>query len=214
MGGRLVRACAWCTAAGLVVLVARSLVYALAPQPSALSVELGRSVGGAQLVALTVGALGCAFAAAVAIVGFAALAVRERLMLERALVLAPPRIRPLRVARRSTLLFVTTAAGFALVESYVHWRAGLGWHGLHCLTGPVHRDALPILAALSLVGAAASEAIEHLVAWAHRTFARFLPRPRLRRLSRKPRQPIDRRVPGQGWCGAALPARGPPVVAR
>ena len=27
---------------------------------------------------------------------------------------------------------------------------GLGWHGIHCLLGPVHRNAIPILAALSL----------------------------------------------------------------
>ena len=40
------------------------------------------------------------------------------------------------------------------LESYLHWRAGLGWHGLHCLAGPVHRDAVPIVAALSLVAVA------------------------------------------------------------
>jgi hypothetical protein len=212
MRGRLARSSAWCTAAGLVVLAARAMAYALAPQPSALSVELGRSAGGAHLVVLTTGALGCASAAAVTIVGFAGLAVRERLALERAFVLAPPRLRPLRIARRSTYLFVATAAGFALVESYVHWRAGLGWHGVHCLTGPVHRDALPILAALSLVGAAVGEAIEHLLAWARRAFARLLSRPRLRRPCPQPRRPVGMRLLRPGWCGSALPARGPPVA--
>jgi hypothetical protein len=39
--------------------------------------------------------------------------------------------------------------------------------------GPVHRDAIPILLALSLVAAALGEAVEHLVAWARRTFARL-----------------------------------------
>ena len=33
-----------------------------------------------------------------------------------------------------------------MLESTIHWREGLGWHGLHCLLGPVHRDAIPILA--------------------------------------------------------------------
>jgi hypothetical protein len=212
MRGRLARSSAWCATSGLAVLVARTIAYALAPQPSALSVELGRSAGGAHLVVVTLVALGCASTAAVAIVGFAALAVRERLALERALVLALPGFRPLRVARRSAYLFVATATGFALVESYVHWRAGLGWHGLRCLTGPVHRDALPLLAALSLVGAAVGEAIEHLLAWARRAFARPLSRPRVRRPALGPRHSVGTRLLRPGWCGSALPARGPPVA--
>jgi hypothetical protein len=47
----------------------------------------------------------------------------------------------------------------------VHWRAGLGFHGLSCLFGPVHRNALPLLAALSLLAAALAEAAAHLYAW-------------------------------------------------
>src|SRR5207302_512042 len=65
------------------------------------------------------------------------------------------------------------------IESYIHWRAGLGWHGIHCLVGPVHRDAIPLLAAFSLVAAAFAEGVSHLLAWARRTIGRFLPSPRL-----------------------------------
>jgi hypothetical protein len=212
MRGLLARSAAWCAAAGLVVLAARTVAYALAPQPTALSVELERSAGGVRLVVLTLAVLGCALTAAVVVLGFAAIAVRERLALESALVLSPPKLRPLRVARRSAFLVVATAAGFALLESYLHWRAGLGWHGVHCLTGPVHRDALPILVGLSLVAAAAGEAVEHLLAWARRTLARFLPLPRVRRLPLRPRRPTDGRLPGPGWLGSALPARGPPLA--
>jgi hypothetical protein len=58
-----------------------------------------------------------------------------------------------------------------MLESTIHWREGLGWHGLHCLTGPVHRNAIPILAALSLVTAALAAALEHVFAWMRRTLA-------------------------------------------
>jgi hypothetical protein len=54
---------------------------------------------------------------------------------------------------------------FALVESYLHWRAGLGFHGLSCLVGPVHRNAIPLLAALALIAAALAEAAGHVLAW-------------------------------------------------
>jgi hypothetical protein len=214
MSGRLVRASAWSTAAALVVLAARTFAYALAPQPTALSLELERAAGGPRLVVVAAVVLGCAAAAAVAMVGLAALAVRERLELERAVVLSPPRIRPLRVSLRATALFVVTALAFALLESYLHWRAGLGWHGLHCLTGPVHRDALPILAALSLVAAAAAEAVEHLVAWAHRTLARFLPRLRPLRPVGPRIRPLESHVPEGARPGCAPPARGPPRARR
>ena len=66
-----------------------------------------------------------------------------------------------------------TCFAFALFESWEHWRAGLGWHGLHCLTGPAHRNAIPILAALSLVAAALAAALEHVLAWMRRTIARL-----------------------------------------
>jgi hypothetical protein len=58
-----------------------------------------------------------------------------------------------------------------MLESYLHWRAGLGWHGLHCLIGPVHRDAIPVVAGLSLFATAAHAAFEHLLAWARRLVA-------------------------------------------
>jgi hypothetical protein len=169
----MTRAAAWTIAAALVVLVGRTLAYALAPQPTILSLELERSVGGPRLAVIAAIAAGLAIAASAAVVGVVALAVRERLALERRTVVAPPRLRPLRLLARATALSVVTCFAFAMFESWLHWRAGLGWHGIHCLVGPVHRDAIPILLALSLVAAALGEAVEHLVAWARRTFARL-----------------------------------------
>ena len=98
---------------------------------------------------------------------------------------------------------------FALLESYIHWRAGLGWHGLHCLTGPVHRDAIPVLASFSIVGAALAAALDHVLAWMRGTLARLAPAPRLA----APRPALGLRpllAPVPAAVGPAL-ARGPPA---
>jgi hypothetical protein len=55
-----------------------------------------------------------------------------------------------------------------------------------------------------------AEAVEHLVAWARRTFARFLSRARRLQPRGQGRRPNETRLPASGWLGAALPARGPP----
>jgi hypothetical protein len=65
---------------------------------------------------------------------------------------------------------ITSVAG-GLFEAYLHWRAGLGWHGVQCVFGPVHRDLLPIATALSFVAAALLAAAKHVAAWMRRTFA-------------------------------------------
>jgi hypothetical protein len=62
---------------------------------------------------------------------------------------------------RASVLFVVSSLAFAALESYIHYRTGLGRHWLHCLLGPVHRDALPLLGAFSLVAAAVHGAVAH-----------------------------------------------------
>jgi hypothetical protein len=202
------RTAAWLATAALVVLGARTLAYALAPLPTPLSIELQHAVGGPSLVVVAVCSLGLAAAIAAAVLGLAVLAVRERLALAPAPVLSPPRVRPLRLAFRFAALFVVTSTAFALLESYLHWRAGLGWHGIQCLVGPVHRDAIPLLAGLSLVGVAVFAAAEHLVAWARRTFARVRPRARVYRT--RPGPPSPRSAPRRTPLASLPPARGPP----
>ena len=152
----------WAPAVALLVLAARWLAYALAV-PSPLTNRLEASAGGPSLVVVTIVALGLAAAVSVFVVWLAAVGVRERHRLE------PERVRPVlrlrRLALRAVLLYAASSVAFAGFESYLHWRAGLGFHGLSCLVGPVHRNAIPLLAALSLAAAAIAEAAAHVVAW-------------------------------------------------
>jgi hypothetical protein len=199
---KLIRAAAWLGGGALVVLAARAIAYALSPSLLAQAFE-GRAGGPAlPFVAVVAVVLGVAVAAGV--VWVAALGVRERALLADAP--APP-LRLARLAVRAAVLFVTTCFAFALFESWEHWRAGLGWHGLHCLTGPGHRNAIPVLAALSLIAAALGTALEHVLAWMRRTIARLRARlePIPLPLFFAPRQPAP-----VGALLCALGARGPP----
>ena len=203
----MTKALAWGGLAALVVLGARMLAYALAPLPTLTSIELEHSAGGPRLVVVAAVALAVALVAATAVVGLAALAVRERAALETRRTIAP-RLRLARAAVRFVVLFAVTCVAFAYFESYLHWRAGLGWHGLHCLVGPVHRDAIPLLAALSLVAVALVAAVEHLVAWARRTFAALRAAPRVRVV--RPRLRAPQALVPRARFVAPLTARGPP----
>jgi hypothetical protein len=200
----------WLPVAGLVVLAARALAYALAPRPTVVGNELEREVGGPGVVVTAVLALGSAAVVASAICWVAALAVRERRLLSGEG--GGPGFRPARVAGAAAGLFVAASLAFATLESYLHWRAGLGFHGLHCLLGPVHRDALPLLGALSLLAAAAEAAARHLLRWMRRTLAalRPRPRPRLRPPGRSVRPHHDR--PFGPVLRGLDGARGPPPL--
>jgi hypothetical protein len=152
----------------LVVLAARSLAYAA--EPSASARFLAQRAGGPSFPALALAVLTFAFALAVAVCWLAALAVRERASIERRAA------EPFGVARAlAAALALTVVTSFAggLLEAYIHWRAGLGWHGLHCLLGPVHRDLLPFESGLSFVAASILAAARHVAAWMRRTFARL-----------------------------------------
>lgn len=204
------RCLGWLGAGVLVVLCARSLAYALSTDP--LSSTLEHQAGGPRLPVLSLIALGLALAVSSAIVWLAALGVQERRLLEAAPLIQPPRLRLGRAGLRAVLLFAATSVAFALLESTIHLRSGLGWHGLHCLVGPTHRNALPILAALSLVAAAVSAALELVFAWMRRTVARIrTPRLRLASLAERVSAPAPARPPRRGFA-STLGARGPPVA--
>jgi hypothetical protein len=161
------RALTWVTACALVVLAARTLAYQLAPRPTLVGTTLEQAVGGPGLVLTAIVALVGALAAAATIVWLAALGVRERHLLAGGP--APEPIRPARVLGSAFVLFAASCVVFDALESYLHWRAGLGFHGIHCLVGPVHRNALPLLGALSLLAAAVIAAATHLIRWMRRT---------------------------------------------
>jgi hypothetical protein len=174
MRARALRALPWLGLVGLLVLAARWLAYALAA-PSPLADRLQGSVGGPPLVLVTLVSLGLAFAVATAAVWLAAVGVRERQRLRPERI--APRLRLRRLGWRALVLYAAGAGAFALFESYLHWRAGLGFHGLSCLVGPVHRNVIPLLAALALVAAALAEVAAHVHAWT-KAAVRELLRPR------------------------------------
>jgi hypothetical protein len=163
------RAIAWPAAVGLVVLGSRTIAYAISPSP--LAAELSHQAGGPALPVITVVAILLALAFSAAVVWLATLGVRERRLLETRPVVEEPRLRLGLLAARALALWLVAMPAFAYLESTIHWREGLGWHGLHCLTGPVHRNAIPILGALSLATAALAAALEHVFAWMRRTLA-------------------------------------------
>jgi hypothetical protein len=207
---RLLRPLAWVATGGLVVLTTRTIVYAVSPAPLAAFLE--HKAGGPALPTIALVSLGSALAFSTAIVWLAALGVRERALLANDPLVRVPALRLRRLALRALLLFVATSFAFAYLESFIHWRAGLGWHGLHCLTGPVHRDAIPVLGALSLVAAAVFAATEHVLAWLRRTISRLagtrLVLPRARRPS-----PLAPQTLCALRLGAPVGARAPPLVA-
>jgi hypothetical protein len=172
MTARAAKPLPWIIAATLVVLLTRSIAYAIAPSPAARVLE--HRAGGPALPVLALVALALGGSLAVAICWLAAFGVRERALLERrTLAESAPRFRPARTFAFAVALAVITSVAGGLFEAYLHWRAGLGWHGVQCVFGPVHRDLLPIATALSFVAAALLAAVEHLIAWMRRTFARL-----------------------------------------
>lgn len=196
----------WAGTVALLVLVARRLAYALAPSPLARVLE--QSAGGPSLVTVTVVSLGLAAAASTAVVWLAALGVRERARLRPDRVAPPVRLR--RLGLRAAGLYVASSLAFAFFESYLHWRAGLGFHGLSCLVGPVHRNAVPLLAALALVAGALAEAAGHLLAWARAVARELIRRPRLApvlvvRFAAPP-------APAAARVSARTRSRGPPLA--
>ena len=196
----------WPAVVALLVLIARWLAYALAPSPLARVLE--RSAGGPSLVVVTLVSLGVAVLGSVLVVWLAALGVRERARLRPERV--APRLRLRRLGLRAVGLYLASSFAFAMFESYLHWRAGIGFHGLYCLVGPVHRNAIPLLAALALATAALAEAADHLLAWA-RAVVRELRRRRLVPQRFAPIAPISSLAPL--LVAVLMRSRGPPLAA-
>ena len=150
--------------AAAIALVARTIAYALAPSPTAEA--LGGRLGGPHLVVVGGVTLGLAAVASLLLIGLTAAMIGERSRLAHT---AAPRLDARGIPLRALGLFGASALMFALGESTIHWQAGYGFHPQHCLTGPVHENAIPILAALAVVASVAIAAADRLRAWAHRT---------------------------------------------
>ena len=178
------------------------------PSQTLILAELEHKTGGPRLTGVVIGVLVLAAALAAAVLWLAAIAVRERLALEARELVARPRLDVRRLAPSRCGALRLHSLAFALLESTIHWRAGLGWHGLDCLLGPVHRQAIGVLAGLSLLAVAIHGAVEHLLAWARRLVALLAARlPRL--LGRRTHLLLRCSAVESGVSAGAAP-RGPP----
>jgi hypothetical protein len=117
------------------------------------------------------------------------------------------------VLRRAAALSAATIVVFTAFESCLHYEQGLGFHGWHCIAGPVHQNAAPILIGLSLLAAALVTAAEAVLAAARRIVALIViaRRAALRRPT-SPRARSSRLLPGRPALLFA-PTRGPPRTA-
>jgi hypothetical protein len=151
-----------------IVAVARWLAYALASAPDPRAREVVDAFPLARIAALCAVAVVVAALVGGAVLWIAAVGVRER---ERFAAVSAPLPRPSarRLGVRAAILLAASATAFASVESYVHYRAGLGFHAVHCLSGPVHANAWPILVGLAILASALWEAAAHVAAFARRS---------------------------------------------
>src|SRR3954447_15761249 len=132
----------WAGLVATITLATRAVVYALAPR-TPLALRLGSRLGGPHLVVVIAAALLAGGLVAGALLWLPHPRGRRRWVLA-----APetrgrrPHLAVGRFALRAGGLWAASSLAFAAVESYLHMRAGLGFHGLSCLVGPVHVDAL------------------------------------------------------------------------
>jgi hypothetical protein len=163
----------WTAALLLVVGLSRQIAYGLSDAP--LAERLSAQGGGTDLTAVAAISLG--IAALVSAIGLwlVATGLRERSRLELdGWVDGGRSISPRGVALSTLLMSVASVTVFTSFESWLHYRAGLGFHAYHCLFGPVHENALPILIALSLVVSAAIAAVDAVLAAARRLVAQLV----------------------------------------
>jgi hypothetical protein len=200
----------WLAALALVVWLGRAIAYGLSDAP--LAQRLAGDGGGT--TPATVAAVSLVLSAGLSAVGLwlVATGVRERARLD--LERWDTSRSPLRLAvlgRRMAMLSVASAVCFTSFESWLHWREGLGFHAYHCLFGPVHQDALPILVGLSVLVAALITAADAVLAFARRTVARkLLAR---RRHGRRPWTAMPHITPRPIRMAGGRHVRGPPLPA-
>jgi hypothetical protein len=192
--------------AALVVLLARTLAYASQPSPTARFLE--QRAGGPALPVVALVSLALGAGVAITVCWLASVAVRERALIERR---EAQRFAVDRMLAVACALSVVTCLAGGLLEAYIHWRAGLGWHGLHCLFGPVHRDLLPIETGLSLIAAAILAAAGHVLTWMRRTFARLAALPLRIRTEALAHTPVCASLRPALSAGPAS-ARAPPAL--
>jgi hypothetical protein len=195
------RGFAWLGVIALLELAARWVVYGMAPSSAERAGSLGGQLGGPGFTAVLLVALG------------ASLGVRERWQLSDARAPGgPPRIAPGPLLKRAVALTLVGWLVFAAVESLIHMQAGMGFHGLECLIGPVHRNALPVIGGLALLASALVSAAGLVLAWMRRTVGRLVSPRAVARGRFVPAgfdlRTVARRTP----LVRGAPPRGPPLL--
>lgn len=206
------RAAGWLVVVAMLELVARAVVYGMAPSAAESSRDLAGQLGGPGFTATLLVAGGLGALGAVLLVWLASFGVRERWALAddrpRG---GPPRIAAGRLLVRAAALTLAGWVTFAAIETLIHLEQGLGFHGLECLAGPVHRNALPVIFGLALVVSALRSVAALVLAWMRRTMGRLVGP----RLASRPRLGVTRLIPLSIARRAPLlrgtPARGPPL---
>ena len=202
----------WALVGLFVVSLGRWIAYALAA--GTLAQKLSSQGAGARPAVVAAISLGAALAATATGLWLVAAGLRERSRLELdgwAASSRPFSVR--RLLARSAALSAVTIVVFTTVESLIHYEDGLGFHGWHCIAGPVHQNAAPIMIALSLMAAAVVTAVDAVLAAARRVVARLvlagraLPRPAAAWFDPRP-APLRSRS-----RHAIAPTRGPPLPA-
>jgi hypothetical protein len=202
----------WALVGLFVVSLGRWIAYALAA--GTLAQKLSSQGAGVRPAAVAAISLGLALAATATGLWLVAAGLRERSRLE--LDGWATSSRPFSAGRllaRTAALSAATIVVFTTVESLIHYEDGLGFHGWHCIAGPVHQNAAPIMIALSLMAAAVVTAVDAVLAAARRVVAqlvlaaRALPRPAAPWFAPRPAQLRGRSR------HAIAPTRGPPLPA-
>ncbi|MDX6546992.1 MAG: hypothetical protein QOG33_542 [Gaiellales bacterium] len=160
----------WLVIAILVVAAGRQIAYGLAG--GALATRLSASGGGPTVAWIAAVALAGSALSTLAGLWLIACGVRERCALQlEGWANTAPTFEVSALIRRAVALSGVAVAAFTAFESTLHYEEGLGFHGLHCIAGPVHQNAAPILVGLSLIAAAIVTGVDYVLAALRRTVA-------------------------------------------
>jgi hypothetical protein len=209
------RALGWLALVVVLVLTTRAIVYGMDPTPTQAPRSFGDGLDGPGFGVTALVAIGLGALLSAGLVWVATLGVRERWELAEDRPDGPPPVIALaRVGLRALALTLAGWLTFAALESAIHLQAGLGFHGLDCLVGPVHRNALPVVAGLALVASALLSAAGLVRAWRRRTVSHIqAPRPSARPCFTRTSFAVlswERRPP----LLLDAPSRGPPLPTR
>jgi hypothetical protein len=194
-----------------VVGLARQVAYGLAPSRP-LSERFAGEAGGPAAVWVALAALAMLVFASLLGVWLVRMGIRERRAVELAAwANATPRFGVRALLADATGLSVAGLALFAIGESWLHARAGLAMSPVACLTAPVHRNGIVIVAALGVFAALVLALVRFAVAGLRRRVAHLLVnRPKARAAGALPR-PATVLVRRAALC-CSLRQRPPPPL--